>query len=155
MVDEFQDTSPIQLALFSQLAECADRVVWVGDVKQAIYGFRNADPDLITAAVRHAEKSDTLNHSWRSVPDLVHFSNELFTQAFEKYLNLPKAEVSLTPQRQAHQDASPAIIVTEINSGDYGKAKEPKLKPLRKDKRHSASADAIQAFLKSGCPCCR
>jgi hypothetical protein len=43
VVDEFQDTSPIQLALFSRLAECAKRVVWVGDVKQSIYGFQGAD----------------------------------------------------------------------------------------------------------------
>ena len=31
MVDEFQDTSPIQLALFMRLAELADKVIWVGD----------------------------------------------------------------------------------------------------------------------------
>jgi ATP-dependent exoDNAse (exonuclease V) beta subunit len=40
MVDEFQDTSPIQLALFLRLGALAKQVIWVGDVKQAIYGFR-------------------------------------------------------------------------------------------------------------------
>ena len=40
LVDEFQDTSPVQLALFLRLAELAKESVWVGDPKQAIYGFR-------------------------------------------------------------------------------------------------------------------
>ena len=44
LVDEFQDTSPIQLALFVQLAGLAPRSIWVGDQKQAIYGFRGTIP---------------------------------------------------------------------------------------------------------------
>ena len=52
MVDEFQDTSPIQLALFSRLAALADKVIWVGDIKQAIYGFRGSDPELMQAVFR-------------------------------------------------------------------------------------------------------
>jgi ATP-dependent helicase/nuclease subunit A len=47
MVDEFQDTSPIQLALFLALNELAGHSVWVGDPKQAIYGFRGTDPQLM------------------------------------------------------------------------------------------------------------
>src|SRR5699024_3087496 len=46
-VDEFQDSSPIQLSIFIELAELVDEVVWVGDRKQAIYGFRGADPELM------------------------------------------------------------------------------------------------------------
>ncbi len=51
MVDEFQDTSPIQLALFLKLSRLADQVIWVGDIKQSIYGFRGSDPTLMTAVV--------------------------------------------------------------------------------------------------------
>jgi ATP-dependent exoDNAse (exonuclease V) beta subunit len=47
MVDEFQDTSPIQLALFFALTELAGKSVWVGDPKQAIYAFRGTDPQLM------------------------------------------------------------------------------------------------------------
>ena len=39
------DTSPIQLAVFLKLAHLAKHVVWVGDVKQAIYGFRGDDAE--------------------------------------------------------------------------------------------------------------
>lgn len=51
LVDEFQDTSPIQLAIFLKLAELAGRSVWVGDRKQAIFGFRGTDPTLMSSAV--------------------------------------------------------------------------------------------------------
>ena len=46
LVDEFQDTNPMQLALFMKLARFAREVIFVGDVKQAIFGFRGADPGL-------------------------------------------------------------------------------------------------------------
>lgn len=153
VVDEFQDTSPIQLALFSKLAECANRVVWVGDIKQAIYGFRNADPELITAAVSHAEKSETLDRSWRSAPDLVQFTNELFAPAFANLLKLPPNEVKLTPQRTCHRDAGPALHISEITTNEFtkgSKTKPPKLKALTAAIRPAASADAIKAFLDSG-----
>ncbi len=51
LVDEFQDTSPIQLAVFLKLARRAREVVWVGDVKQAIYGFRGSDTALMQAVL--------------------------------------------------------------------------------------------------------
>lgn len=147
VVDEFQDTSPIQLALFSRLAECAKRVVWVGDVKQAIYGFRGADPDLIINAVAGTEKTGTLGESWRSVPDLVHFVNELFAKPFEDHLDLPREEVALTPHRKTHPDAPPALRIANVTSGEI--QKNGKVKALKKEFRHSATADAIHTFLNS------
>ena len=45
VVDEFQDTSPIQLALFMRLHALAGRSTWVGDRKQCIFEFAGADPD--------------------------------------------------------------------------------------------------------------
>ena len=47
LVDEFQDTNPLQLAIFQRLRRIAPRSRWVGDPKQAIYGFRDTDPELI------------------------------------------------------------------------------------------------------------
>src|SRR5690625_6643703 len=54
-VDEFQDTSPLQLALFTELGALVDEVIWVGDPKQSIYRFRGADPDLMQAAIAAIE----------------------------------------------------------------------------------------------------
>ncbi|HEX5421558.1 MAG TPA: UvrD-helicase domain-containing protein, partial [Gammaproteobacteria bacterium] len=102
LVDEFQDTSPIQLALFMKLAALAERVVWVGDVKQAIYGFRGSDPALMQAVLRavaeRGGRSDVLEHSWRSRPALVEYVNEIFVPAFAETLR--REEVALTAQRE-------------------------------------------------------
>jgi ATP-dependent helicase/nuclease subunit A len=47
VVDEFQDTNPMQLAIFARLHAIVGNSVWVGDQKQAIYGFRGADSELM------------------------------------------------------------------------------------------------------------
>jgi ATP-dependent exoDNAse (exonuclease V) beta subunit len=104
MVDEFQDTSPVQLALFLKLAQFAKHVVWVGDVKQAIYGFRGGDAALMSAVVNALPtlggQRETLEDSWRSRPALVHFVNGVFGGAFAP---LKPADVHLKPKREEFQ----------------------------------------------------
>jgi ATP-dependent helicase/nuclease subunit A len=96
MVDEFQDTSPIQLALFLALNQLAGSSVWVGDPKQAIYGFRGTDPQLMEEVVARINKSKVLSDSWRSKENLIAFTNALFSETFYKMgadkvcLNVPK-----------------------------------------------------------------
>lgn len=102
MVDEFQDTSPIQLALFLKLARFARKVYWVGDIKQAIYGFRGSDTELmqaiLTALPGSGGTKDVLPSSWRSRPELVSVVNAVFSHAFAN--TLPREEVELKPQRK-------------------------------------------------------
>ncbi len=109
MVDEFQDTSPIQLALFLKLARLAKHVVWVGDVKQAIYGFRGGDTALMQAVVRSLPAmggdKETLRMSYRSRPALVHWVNDLFGEAFPDLL---PEEIRLSPIRK-EITATPAV----------------------------------------------
>lgn len=99
MVDEFQDTSPIQLALFLRLSELAKQSVWVGDPKQSIYGFRGAEPRLM-AAVMNANgpmsPENIQQHSWRSREDIVCACNAIFTKAFP---DIPAEAVVLEPVR--------------------------------------------------------
>ena len=112
LVDEFQDTSPIELALFLKLAALAKECIWVGDIKQAIYGFRGTDPDLMNAVVRKLEgegiPTDILPYSWRSRPLLVEFVNALFVPAFSSYLN--EAQVKLTPRRDEILEHPPLLF---------------------------------------------
>ena len=84
MVDEFQDTSPIQLALFFALTELAGKSVWVGDPKQAIYAFRGTDPQLMNDIVSLIGNAGVLNYSWRSKKNLLDFTNALFTEVFHE-----------------------------------------------------------------------
>jgi ATP-dependent helicase/nuclease subunit A len=86
-VDEFQDSSPLQIAIFTALADLVDASTWVGDPKQAIYGFRNADSALTQAAFAGvaegtSEQQEVLSISWRSRPGIVDFVNEAFSPAF-------------------------------------------------------------------------
>ncbi|MFV2055815.1 MAG: UvrD-helicase domain-containing protein [Thiohalomonadales bacterium] len=110
MVDEFQDTSPIQLALFLRLAQLAKKVIWVGDIKQAIYGFRGSDPELMQAILKHIEQNegsvDILDTSWRSRPELVEYVNAIFIPAFANTMSADR--VHLKPQ---HAVASKAAAV--------------------------------------------
>jgi len=95
LVDEFQDTNPLQLEIFQNLRRLAARSRWVGDSKQAIYGFRDTDPELIENVWNKAtgEKPDNLPNNWRSQKGLVEFVGELFTPLFgEETRQNPKKE---------------------------------------------------------------
>jgi ATP-dependent exoDNAse (exonuclease V) beta subunit len=84
LVDEFQDTSPMQLAIFLKLAEAAPHSIWVGDPKQAIYNFRGTDPQLMHECLKQLRHGEVLDTSYRSRPDLVHLVTTAFTSAFAK-----------------------------------------------------------------------
>ena len=84
MVDEFQDSSPVQVDIFNHLSELVEESYWCGDSKQAIYGFRGADTDLTEAVVNMipTDKLETLDTSYRSEPAIVDLCNSVFTRAF-------------------------------------------------------------------------
>ena len=97
LVDEFQDTSPIQLDIFLQLSQIAKHSIWVGDPKQSIYGFRGAEPALMQAiidATGGIQAENILEKSWRSRPDIVEACNAIFVKAFDK---MPAEQVVLQP----------------------------------------------------------
>ena len=99
MVDEFQDTSPIQLDVFLKLSKIAKHSIWVGDPKQSIYGFRGAEPRLMQAVIEHVgiRDEDILKDSWRSRPDIVAATNAIFKKAF---VNLPVEQIALNAKRE-------------------------------------------------------
>ena len=118
LVDEFQDTNPMQLALFLKLAALASRAIFVGDVKQAIYEFRGCDPTLVFAtldglAAGNAE-TDVLRHNWRSQANLLHYLNELFAAAFGSDAKQPieRDAVTLATVREAL--AAPAVTTWRL-----------------------------------------
>lgn len=86
LVDEFQDTSPMQLAVLSELTGIAGKSLFVGDQKQAIFGFRGADPELMQRLMDALPTTvETLRVSHRSRPGLVTLTNELFAPAFARH----------------------------------------------------------------------
>ena len=95
-VDEFQDSSPLQIAIFTEMAQLVDASTWVGDPKQAIYGFRNADSALTQAAfdgvaATATEPQEVLAISYRSRKGIIDFVNAAFGPAFTA-MGLPAAD---------------------------------------------------------------
>lgn len=109
-VDEFQDVSPIQLKIFQALSEIIDDNCWVGDPKQAIYGFRGSDSSLVKNVITSLEgKEDKLEISRRSLPQLVNVSNDIFVRAFSLLVeseSLKQDYVKLDPweKKMAEED---------------------------------------------------
>ena len=96
-VDEYQDTSPLQLRIFQLLGHIIEngekkgRVIYVGDDKQSIYGFRGAAPELTRAGTprsaggRTLWKHDTLTVCWRSLPAVTEFVNAFFSSLEDRF----------------------------------------------------------------------
>jgi ATP-dependent exoDNAse (exonuclease V) beta subunit len=102
LVDEFQDTSPLQLALFARLGRLVDEMIWVGDKKQSIFAFRDADPALMDAAYAEAVKGrppERLRESRRSRKPLVDFTSAVFARAFHSQ-GYAREDVEITAYRK-------------------------------------------------------
>lgn len=107
MVDEFQDSSPIQLEIFQLLSEMVNCSYWVGDPKQSIYGFRGTDVSLVNKLVglfrddnyknEHSLNLDSLEFSYRTRPSLVNLTTDCFIRAFEGVMS--QDDIRLTSKR--------------------------------------------------------
>lgn len=75
LVDEFQDVNPLQGEFFSALSASGITVEAVGDPKQSIYGFRDADVGVFRKALSEGTRLDDLLLSWRHAPALSGFLN--------------------------------------------------------------------------------
>jgi len=87
LLDEFQDTSMVQFRLLEPMLdellsqdEGGRRVLCVGDSKQSLYAWRQAEPDLLPSlpGVWGALEEETLSTSWRSSPVVLEAVNALF-----------------------------------------------------------------------------
>jgi len=86
LIDEFQDTDPVQYEIFSRLFSAAGILYLIGDPKQAIYGFRGADIFSYIKGARAADRKYTLIENYRSSPDLVSGVNALFSSVDRPFL---------------------------------------------------------------------
>ena len=71
LVDEFQDTDPVQWEILERTFHGHQTLVLIGDPKQAIYAFRGADVHTYLDATEQAETQSTLGKNWRSDRPLV------------------------------------------------------------------------------------
>ena len=156
MVDEFQDSNPVQLKIFNRLSELIapeGQSYWVGDPKQAIYGFRGADTELVNSVSKHFKfynddqlhpgtdernlGSGRLTENWRSCATLVNFVNDCFREAFEKD-GLDPLCITLNPHpfknEEMKQDALTHWSFNVTNKPNLNEAIARKVKELLQSK---------------------
>lgn len=92
LIDEFQDTDPVQYAIFRR-AWPTGTMLLIGDPKQAIYGFRGADVFAYLGAAARAERRYTMTTNWRSDPGLVSALGALFRLPRPFLMEIPYPEV--------------------------------------------------------------
>ncbi len=125
LLDEFQDTSILQWTVFRAMAsemlagkglETSDQlpasVFIVGDAKQSIYGFREAEAMILDEAARHLSQSSArsiqLSVSYRTSALLLQLVNHVFAQ---RIVDFPEHASAKDPQTGQDLVAGPSSIV--------------------------------------------
>ncbi len=88
MLDEYQDTNRVQNAIFNALTQGGHKLFMVGDMKQAIYRFRLADPSIFSGKFSSYAKEGeagsrrvlTLDANYRSRSQVLETCNDFFNQ---------------------------------------------------------------------------
>jgi exodeoxyribonuclease V beta subunit len=142
LVDEFQDTDPVQYDIFQSVYHGSNQPVFlVGDPKQAVYSFRGADIFAYLRAKRDAGEELTLATNWRSDPGLVEALNALFSDNPAPFLldRIPFHPVAPAdrehPRLVATDDGDAPFRVWFIGCGENGKVRN-------KGEAHELSARA-------------
>lgn len=170
IIDEFQDTDPLQWEIFTQLfIEAQDRwrgfLYLVGDPKQSIYAFRSADIYTYLAASRLlGEKTHvTLGKNFRSQVPLVSALNHLFSSSpglmqlprLSQCLTYKPVEAGVKAQKEFGDVACMQFFIARSKSGKKGSFPEAMLEQqffphianeicwLRKDYRYNQIAILI------------
>lgn len=110
IIDEFQDTNPLQYALLQRLQEQGIPTLIVGDLKQSIMGFQGADPRLFNALLNQEQANQgnvsELTSNWRSTPGLMNFINPmgqaLFGDDYQPLTAQANYSSELTPVHLLH-----------------------------------------------------
>lgn len=91
LLDEFQDTNSLQFEIFSRLSKEEGNLFMVGDVKQCIYKFRNADPSIFMNLYSSYDKCEggrliRLFKNFRSRPEVIDSVNYVFSSVMSEKL---------------------------------------------------------------------
>lgn len=135
MIDEFQDTDPVQYQVFSKIYPDNSNMLMIGDPKQAIYSFRGADIFTYLGAKDSTapENQYTLDTNWRSASQLVNAVNTLFENVADPFIfsgidfNPVKASKSADKAPlKIRGKKTPPLTVWHINITEENLGKSPK-----------------------------
>lgn len=120
LMDEFQDTDPVQYRIFDRVFGQAHLPLFlIGDPKQAIYAFRGADVFAYLKAARKTDHRFTLGHNWRSDPGMIAAVNQVFSKNTHAFLipEIPFLPVAPAPKEGEilhDPDLSAAFCVWQV-----------------------------------------
>ncbi|MFC6637393.1 UvrD-helicase domain-containing protein [Sulfitobacter sp. JBTF-M27] len=179
IIDEFQDTNPVQFALLWRIAQSAKRVLIVGDTKQSIMGFQGADPRLSQALEKqNPDAASPLTGNWRSDPRLMKMVNAISQglfgdgyvaldpqrpetgQTFAEVLRIPEGRRSKKSRPEDHVAARVADLLAERGPivEREGDPKVPVFRPVEPRDiallcpTHSMAARYASALKRQGIP---
>jgi len=122
LVDEFQDTNPVQASVISRLAKPdQSNLCVVGDPKQSIYRFRDADVSVFEEFCRKMPEKKSLTWNFRSRPGIIGFVNStcepLFQVSGMKYEKLEhRRPAQDSPAVTRLSDPSPRALAAWLSS---------------------------------------
>jgi exodeoxyribonuclease V beta subunit len=115
LIDEFQDTDPVQYDIFRMIYSDPDMPLFlIGDPKQAIYSFRGADifAYLEAAADVADDRRFTLTGNWRSTPGLLTAFNTIFDNTRKPFLF---DAISYYPIRSGKENAVEQLVLADAD----------------------------------------
>lgn len=89
LVDEFQDTNELQEKIIASFCH-ENNVFRVGDIKQSIYGFRQANPKIMQAWMEKEDDNNTpllLQENYRSNASVIQFNNDFYSKIMNNELS--------------------------------------------------------------------
>ena len=138
IIDEFQDTDPLQWRIFKRIfveGNGPQRLFVVGDPKQAIFGFLGADVQAFLQAVdeltkQHDAETNALGTNWRTCPELLRPLNDLFGDKGQWFkgtgITYTPVEATKEPVHRMVKDNSKraALTLVDVRADDsLGKAR--------------------------------
>ncbi|UYL08808.1 UvrD-helicase domain-containing protein [Bdellovibrio sp. SKB1291214] len=139
MVDEYQDTSPIQVEILNSLV--GEKPIFVvGDPQQSIYLFRGARSEVFQEKVAEIEAQDgdvqVKLVNYRSTPEVLEFFNHYFTRLDRDQF----ASMTPDPKKEKKGSSDPVVqvLVTETSAED------------ETSKEYLGTVSRIQELLASG-----
>ena len=112
LVDEFQDTNPLQAKIILNFVKSdQSNLCVVGDPKQSIYRFRDADVSVFEEFCARLPVNVSLSRNFRSRPEILEFTNQVCERAFE--VSGMKYE-ALVPQRAS--TGTPSILKLDLKN---------------------------------------
>lgn len=138
LIDEYQDTNDIQEKFISYIEK--NNVYMVGDIKQSIYRFRNANPSLFKNKYENYSKGKNgikidLNKNFRSRSNVLNNINNMFNQIMDT--SLGGADYI-----SSHQMIFGNTSYNEINKENY----DMEILNYKKDKENPFTKEEIEIF---------